>query len=92
MVAMLKSVVGSQRTEELMETWEEFQLERGRQQGKVAGKAEFLLHLLAGKGIHVDAPSRQRITSCTDIATLDQWFDRALNATRLSEVFGDLAQ
>jgi hypothetical protein len=37
-------------------------------------------------------PGRHRIMSCTDVATLDQWFDRALNATRLSEVLSDLAQ
>jgi predicted transposase/invertase (TIGR01784 family) len=88
MVAMLKNVVGPERTEKLMETWAEMHEERGRQQGIT----ESLLRLLAARGIPVDAPSRQRIMSCTDIATLDQWFDRAVNATQLSEVFGDLTQ
>ncbi|WNG34836.1 hypothetical protein F0U61_15135 [Archangium violaceum] len=71
-----------------MQTWAEEQLERGCQQGRT----ESLLRLLAARGIPVDAPSRQRIMSCTDIATLDQWFDRAVNATQLSEVFGELTQ
>jgi hypothetical protein len=92
MMAVLKTVVGSQRTKELMQTWVEEQLERGRQQGEVTGRAGSLLRLLAGRRIHVDDQSRQRIMSCTDIATLDQWFDRAVNATQLSEVFGDLTQ
>ena len=30
--------------------------------------------------------------SCTSVATLDQWFKRAMSATRLSEVLGELAQ
>lgn len=83
-----------------MQTCEEWYLERGRKQGHAQGKAEghaearahILIRLLARQGIHVDVPSRQRIMSCTDVATLDQWLDRALNATRLSDVFGDTAQ
>ncbi len=51
-----------------------------------------LLRVLSRQGIPVDDESRQRIMSCTDIATLDQWLDRALGATRLSEVLGDMAQ
>jgi hypothetical protein len=42
--------------------------------------------------VHVDDEARKRILSCTDLATLDQWFDRSLNATRLSDVLGDLTQ
>jgi predicted transposase/invertase (TIGR01784 family) len=88
MKAVLKNVVSPERTEKLMETLAEMYEERGRQQGRT----ESLLRLLAARGIPVDAPSRQRILSCTDIATLDQWFDRAVNATQLSAVFGDLTQ
>ena len=79
-----------------MQTWEEVQLERGRQQGKAEGNAEaranVLLRVLAKQGIPVDDNSRQRILSCTDITTLDQWIDRALSATRLSDVLGTLTQ
>lgn len=34
---------------------------------------------------------RQHILACTDPATLDRWFDRALNATTLSDVVEELA-
>jgi predicted transposase YdaD len=99
-VAMLKTVVGSQRAEELMLSFFEEHFERGRQQGKAEGqvegkaegRAEYLLRILAARGMSVDDKTRHRIVSCTDMATLDQWFDRALNATQLSEVLGDRAQ
>ncbi|HYO52314.1 Rpn family recombination-promoting nuclease/putative transposase [Archangium sp.] len=91
-VGMLKSVVGAQRAEEWMPTWSEKHFEQGRQQGKAEGRAEYLLRILAARGVPVDDQSRQRIMSCTDMATLDLWFERALKATRLSEVLGDLAQ
>jgi hypothetical protein len=42
--------------------------------------------------VQVDEAARQRILSCTDLATLDRWFDRALNATTLSDVLDGLAQ
>lgn len=99
-VAMLKSVVGAHTAEELMLSWSEEHFERGRQQGKAEGKAEgmaqrsaeYLLRTLTARGLHVDDQARQRILSCTDMPTLDLWFDRALKATRLSEVLDDLAQ
>ncbi|MFL5343818.1 MAG: Rpn family recombination-promoting nuclease/putative transposase [Hyalangium sp.] len=99
-VGMLKSVVGSRRTEELMLTWGEEHFEQGRQkglseglsQGRAEGRAEDVLRILAARGVQVDDQARQRILSCTDLATLDQWFDRALKATRLAEVLEDRAQ
>ena len=83
-----------------MPNWFEKHFERGRQQGLAEARAEaeakiraeYLLRVLAGRGIPVDDQSRHRIMSCTDVATLNQWFDRALKLTRLSDVLGDLAQ
>jgi hypothetical protein len=40
----------------------------------------------------VDDAARQRILACTDMATLDRWFDRALSASTLSKVLDDLSQ
>ncbi len=99
MVDMLKSVTGEQRAEELMPTLGEKIFERGRQKGteegrrigRAEGQAESVLRILASRGVHVDDKARQRIVACTDMATLDQWFDRALNATQLSDVLDDLA-
>ncbi len=89
---VLHSVVDAQRAEELMLTVGEELIEQGRQQGRAIGRAEGVLRILATRGVHVDDEARKRILSCTDLATLDQWFDRSLNATRLSDVLGDLTQ
>jgi predicted transposase YdaD len=64
----------------------------GRAEGLAAGRAEGLaagvLRILATRGISLDDESRQRILDCTDLATLDRWFERALRANTLSEVLG----
>ncbi|WP_407742537.1 hypothetical protein [Hyalangium sp.] len=60
--------------------------EQGRQQGLVAGRAEGVLRILTVRGIAVDEETRKRILSCTDLPTLDQWFDRALTAARVSDL------
>ena len=70
-------------------------LEQGRrqglEQGRIQGRAEDVLRILAARGVHVGDEAQQRILGCTDAATLDRWFDRALNATTLSDVLDDLA-
>ena len=67
-------------------------LRRGREEGLARGRAEDVLRILTGRGVRVDESSRQRILACTDVATLDRWFDRSLNAATLSDVLDDLAQ
>ncbi|WP_375773330.1 Rpn family recombination-promoting nuclease/putative transposase [Archangium gephyra] len=93
---VLHSLMDEQRAEELMGTWAEEMIERGVQKGLekglAKGRAEYILRILTARGVHVDEASRQRILSCSDVATLDRWFDRSLNATALSDVLDDLAQ
>ncbi|MFY0527337.1 Rpn family recombination-promoting nuclease/putative transposase [Archangium gephyra] len=101
---VLHSLVDGQRAEELMGTWAEEMIERGLQEGRQEGlaagreegrlqeRAEAVLRILTKRGVHVDEASRQHILTCTDGATLDRWFDRALSATALSEVLDELAQ
>ncbi|WP_083680796.1 hypothetical protein [Archangium sp. Cb G35] len=101
---VLHSVLDEQRAEELMGTWAEEMLEkgrvRGRQEGREEGREEGLQHglsvgilrILTARGVPVDEEARQRILTCTDMATLDRWFDRALNATTLSDVLDERAQ
>jgi len=84
--SVLNSVMGTQRTEELMLGWGEELFEKGRQEGLAKGRAEGVLRILAARGVQVGDEARQRILSCKDTALLDQWFDRALKATHLSEV------
>ncbi|MBZ4419216.1 Rpn family recombination-promoting nuclease/putative transposase [Myxococcus sp. RHSTA-1-4] len=105
---VLNSVLGEQRAEELMRSYGEELIERGRQQGLeeglvrgreegreegvTRGRAEYILRILTARGVPVHEEARQRILTCTDMATLDRWFDKSLNATTLSSVFDDLAQ
>jgi predicted transposase YdaD len=94
MVDILESLVGTQRTEELMGTLAEELIgtlaekyfENGRVKGRVEGRAEGLLRILELRGVSVDPQARQRILSCTDLATLERWLERAVNATHVSEV------
>ncbi|OJT21330.1 hypothetical protein BO221_26255 [Archangium sp. Cb G35] len=93
---VLHSVLDEQRAEELMGSWAEEMIERGVQKGLAKGLQQGLsgaiLRILAARGVHVDETARQRILDCTDVVTLDRWFDRALNATALSDVLDDRAQ
>jgi predicted transposase YdaD len=103
-VDMLKSLVGEQRKEELMGTFFEEYFEKGRQkgldeglakgrvEGLAQGRADAVLQLLAFRGVSVSPEARERILSCTDLATLGRWFERAAKATHISEVLEDLAQ
>ncbi len=96
----LHSVLGTQRAEELMRSYGEELIEQGRQQGLARGRekgraearSEDVVRILAARGVHVDDEARRRILSCTDLDTLDLWFERALHATTLSDVLEDLAQ
>jgi len=67
-------------------------LEEGRAEGRLQARAEVVLRLLTARGLHVDEASRQLILSCSDVATLDRWFNRAIHATSLSEVLAPLSQ
>ena len=105
---VLHSIMESERAEALMKTMEEVLKERGHEQGlakglakglaegeargEAKGLAKALFRLLAAKGIHVDDASRQRIQGCMDVATLERWLDRAVQASRLSVVLDDPAQ
>jgi hypothetical protein len=65
---------------------------RGRAEGEARGRAEgeanLLLRVLRARGLAVPADVRDMITSCVDTAQLEAWFDRAITATSLDDVFG----
>lgn len=79
-----------------MASWLDMHFDRGFQQGLAEGRAEAraesVLHVLSVRGVPVDKESRERIMRCKDLTMLEQWFDRAVNAMRISDVFGDLEQ
>ena len=92
---VLHSVMDEQRAEEQMRSYAEELieqgLEKGLEKGRLRGRAEAVLRLLAARGVQVGDEAQQRILTCTDMATLDRWFDRAVNATALSDVLEELS-
>jgi hypothetical protein len=66
-------------------------LDRGRAEGKTEGRAEgeaaMLLRVLAARGFTVPDAIRQRILSCTDLAQLEAWGDRAVTVNSVDEIF-----
>jgi len=59
----------------------------GLAEGLAEGKRDALLRLLARAKLTLAPEERGRIASCTDIATLDRWFDNALAARTVADVF-----
>jgi hypothetical protein len=47
------------------------------------------LKILDARHLALSKEQRQRVTSCTDAAQLDLWFDRAITAGTADEVFAD---
>jgi hypothetical protein len=57
--------------------------------GLEQAKAEYVLRILAKRGLELSSDQRERVSACTDLAQLDQWFDSALTATTTADVFKD---
>ena len=62
-------------------------VEAARRLGLARGTQEALLRLLARRGLALDATQRERVMACDDLATLERWFDRAVEATSVEQVF-----
>lgn len=58
----------------------------GLAEGLAIGRAQDVLRILAARGIALSEEDRKIILSCTDLNTLDQWFDRALSAASFSDL------
>ncbi|MEV0260650.1 hypothetical protein AB0I49_04815 [Streptomyces sp. NPDC050617] len=55
--------------------------------GKAETEAQLILQLLEGRGVPVPESVRERVTGCTDLDTLNRWFDRAITAASAEELF-----
>ncbi|KFE60842.1 Rpn family recombination-promoting nuclease/putative transposase [Hyalangium minutum] len=90
--SVLDSMSKEQRAEETKMPFKTPALEEARVKGVAEGEAQgrsaYLLRILTSRGIALDEGTRQRILACRDLATLDLWFERALKATRLSDLPG----
>lgn len=63
-------------------------LDQGREDGRLTEAREKLLQLL-GKRLSVSATVRKRVEKCADITMINIWFDRAITARSVNEVFAD---
>ena len=58
-----------------------------RAEGRAEGEQRMLLLALKGRGFHVSDEAEERVMACTDTRTLERWFNRALEAETLDDVF-----
>ena len=58
-----------------------------RQEGAAAAKRDALLRLVARAGLILAREDQERIAACSDLAMLDRWFDNALAARSVADVF-----
>ncbi len=76
-------------TSEYEKTFVERIHDQGIAEGEAKGKAEDVLKLLDARHLAPSNDQRQQVTSCTDAAQLNRWFDRAITAGTANEVFDD---
>jgi flagellar biosynthesis/type III secretory pathway protein FliH len=62
-------------------------MQQGLEKGEVKAKSEDVLKIIDARGIDVTAEQRERVSSCADIAQLDEWFDSALTAETAAAIF-----
>jgi hypothetical protein len=72
-----------QQAEELAEVKQA----QGRVEGLILGKRDSLLRVLEPAGLKLTQAEQERIATCTDLATIDRWFDNALAAKTVADVF-----
>ncbi len=64
-------------------------LAKGLAKGLAQAKVTDLMKVLAVRDLHPTKKQLARVAECTDLATLDRWFDRSLTAASAAEVFAD---
>ncbi len=62
-------------------------LSKGREEGRVAGRAESVLRILKVRKLDVSETQRTQILRCTDSDLLDQWIERAVTVRHTDELF-----
>ena len=72
-----------------MTEWKDDFIESYVDVGREEAKAEYVLKALDKRGLDLTTEQRAQISACTDLAQLDQWFDRALTAATTADVFTD---
>ncbi|MFG1698297.1 hypothetical protein [Nonomuraea sp. NPDC049309] len=86
-VVSAKDVIDHPYVREWVELGKTMGKEEGRAEGEAVGKAEALLSVLHQRGIDLPHEAEQRIRSCTDQDTLDNWLNKALKIHNAAELF-----
>lgn len=76
-VVALRAMAGNW-TEEYMEGWSA---------GYTEGRATSVLRILQSRDIEVTGNTWERVTTCSDLATLTHWLKRAATATNAEDLF-----
>jgi hypothetical protein len=61
-------------------------IDNGKLEGKLEGKRDILLRVLARAGIALTDEDRARIQACEDAATLDRWAENVFGAKTIADV------
>jgi hypothetical protein len=59
----------------------------GEAEGEARAKAQSILRLLWRRGIPVQPDTQKLISDCTDLKTLERWFDRAITVEQIGDLF-----
>jgi hypothetical protein len=76
-------------TSEYEKTFVERIYDHGFAEGRIIGRRKVILRLLEVRQLAPSEEQRDQVTSCTDVAQLDIWLDRAIAAATAAEVFAD---
>lgn len=63
--------------------------EEGREEGAIQTRIADILRILDRRGIEVPTAERTAIEGNTDLGTLETWFDRALTASDIKDLFAE---
>ena len=61
--------------------------EIGEARGRAIGEALAVVTVLEARGLVVSPTQRDRILSCTDLVTIEQWVRRAIKISSTDELF-----
>lgn len=64
---------------------------RGLVAGEARAKRDAILRPLARRGLAIDDAAAARLAACTDLGTLDRWFESSVDARTIAEVFASQA-
>jgi hypothetical protein len=75
--------------DEVMTTIAQEWIDEGRKLGVDEGVARAVLRVLKKRGLGVRPEVEARVLACTDLAVLERWLDRAIDARSADDVFAD---